>query len=36
MPQKKENCTLVLPKVVHPFLPKTVHCYLPITEVHYD
>ena len=32
MPQKKENCTLVLPKDVHPFLLKVVHCYLPITK----
>jgi heat shock protein HslJ len=31
MPQKKENCTLVLPKIVHSYLPKIVHCYLPIT-----
>jgi hypothetical protein len=31
MPQKKENCTLVLPKMVHSYLPKMVHCYLPIT-----
>ena len=32
MPQKKENCTLVLPKIVHSYLPKIVHCYLPITS----
>jgi IS4 transposase len=31
MPQKKENCTLVLPKMVHSYLPKMVHCCLPIT-----
>ncbi|HUX59890.1 MAG TPA: DUF3696 domain-containing protein [Ignavibacteriaceae bacterium] len=33
MPQKKENCTLVLPKTVHSYLPKIVHCCLPITPV---
>ena len=31
MPQKKENCTSLLPKVVHSYLPKIGHCYFPIT-----
>jgi len=33
MPRKKENCTSLLPKVVHSYLPIIVHCYFPITTL---
>ena len=34
MPLKKENCTSLLPKIVHSYLPKIVHCYFPITAIY--
>ena len=34
MPLKKENCTSLLPKVVHSYLRNIVHCYFPITKIY--